>query len=67
MTVATRNTRISPRRMVTRAPGQFTTPTKTTKRGQRPEWTTERWAHRVEAEARRQLKHEVRDVGAAHR
>ena len=30
-----------------------------------PEWTTEPWKHRVEAEARNRLKREVRDVGAA--
>jgi hypothetical protein len=30
-----------------------------------PEWATEHWKHRVEAEARRRLKHEVHGVGAA--
>jgi hypothetical protein len=37
------------------------------KDNQGPEWTTERWMHRVEAEARTRLKHEVRDVGALRR
>ena len=32
-----------------------------------PEWATERWQHRVEAEARSRLKHDLHDVGAAHR
>lgn len=29
-----------------------------------PEWMTERWKHRVEAEARGRLKREVQDVGS---
>jgi len=29
-----------------------------------PEWATEHWKHRVEAEDRRRLKHEVHGVGA---
>jgi hypothetical protein len=29
-----------------------------------PEWTTEEWKHRVEAEARHRLKREIRGVGA---
>ena len=29
-----------------------------------PEWTTERWKHRVEAEARHRLKDEVRQIAA---
>jgi len=37
------------------------------KDNQVPEWTTERWKHRVEAEARKLLKQEVRDVGALHK
>lgn len=32
-----------------------------------PEWTTERWKHRLEAEARTRLKHNLHDVRAAHR
>ena len=32
-----------------------------------PEWMTERWMHRVDAEARKRLKHEVHDVGALRR
>ena len=32
-----------------------------------PEWATERWQHRVEAEARSRLKHDLHDVGATHR
>lgn len=32
-----------------------------------PEWATERWAHRVEAEARNRLKHDLHDVGAPRR
>jgi hypothetical protein len=32
-----------------------------------PEWTTERWRHRVEAEARNRLKHDLHDVGAPRR
>ena len=67
MTVATRNRRIAPRRMVTRATGRFTGPTKAIKLGQLPEWMTQRWKQRVEAEARRRLKRELRDVGRAHR
>ena len=31
-----------------------------------PEWTTESWKHRVEAEARHRLKSEIRGV-ATHR
>jgi hypothetical protein len=31
-----------------------------------PECATERWKHRVEAEARGRLKREVRGVGPAH-
>jgi hypothetical protein len=30
-----------------------------------PEWTTARWRHRVEAEARNRLKHDLHDVGGA--
>ena len=29
-----------------------------------PEWRTEEWKHHVEAEARKQLKDHIRDVGA---
>ena len=32
-----------------------------------PEWATERWQHRVEAEARNRLKHDLHGVGATHR
>ena len=32
-----------------------------------PEWSTEDWKHCVEAEARKRLKHELHDVGTAHR
>ena len=32
-----------------------------------PEWTTDRWKHRVEAEARNRLKHDLHDVGATRR
>jgi hypothetical protein len=32
-----------------------------------PEWTTESWKHRVEAEARKRLKRGVRGVGAKRR
>ena len=32
-----------------------------------PEWSTEHWKHRVEAEARKRLKHELHDVASAHR
>ena len=31
--------------------------------GHVPEWMTERWKHRVEAEARLRLRQNVRDVG----
>jgi hypothetical protein len=30
-----------------------------------PEWKTEEWKHQVEAEARKQLKGHIRDVGAS--
>ncbi len=32
---------------------------------QPPEWTTERWKHHVEAEARRRLKHGVHNVAGS--
>ena len=32
-----------------------------------PEWATERWQHRVEAEARKRLKRDLHGVGATHR
>jgi len=32
-----------------------------------PEWATESWKHRVEAEARKRLKHRVRDLGTDRR
>lgn len=37
------------------------------KRAETPEWTTERWKHRVEAEARNRLKRDIRHIGAAGR
>lgn len=67
MTDASRTTDSSQRRKMARVPGRVTDPTTATKRGQLPEWTTERWKQRVEAEARRLLKREVRDVGATRR
>lgn len=49
---------------VTRAK-DLVVPSASGKPTQVPEWTTEPWKHRVEAEARNRLKREVRDVGAA--
>jgi hypothetical protein len=66
MTDATRNQRISPRRVAGTA-GRFTAPERPTRHAGPPEWATARWKHRVEAEARSRLKREVRDVGAARR
>lgn len=67
MTETHRNTDTSKGRKDTRVTGPVSAGTKATKQGQRPEWTSERWKQRVEAEARRLLKREVRDVGAARR
>ena len=66
MTEASRNTDTSQRR-VNRVTGRATAPTTATKEDQLPEWATERWKHRVEAQARRLLKRELRHVGAARR
>lgn len=66
MTEANRNTDTSKRHKFTQLTA-VTGRTKATKQDQRPEWTTDRWKQRVEAEARRLLKREVRDVGARRR
>jgi hypothetical protein len=67
VTEANRNTDTSQGRKITRVTARVTAGTKATKQDQRPEWTTERWKQRVEAEARRLLKREVRNLGAARR
>ena len=41
--------------------------TKAHKHVQVPEWATESWKHRVEAEARKRLKHVVRNVARGRR
>lgn len=66
MTDATRNQRVSPRR-VAGATVRFTAAGRPGRLAGPPEWATARWKQRVEAEARSRLKREVRDVGAAHR
>jgi hypothetical protein len=64
---ANRSVDIVRRRKLTRVAGRASARTNATKPDQLPEWTTEGWKHRVEAEARRLLKREVRDVGSARR
>lgn len=67
MTEANRTTDTSRRRRITRVAAPVTGSTNAPEQRQLPEWATERWKQRVEAEARRLLKREVRDVGAARR
>jgi len=62
------NTRTSRRRAS--GPSPAGRPPRSAKRHKQPqvsEWATQSWKHRVEAEARKRLKHEVRDLGADRR
>ena len=63
------NTRATPRgpRLLSTRRGQAdpTTVTCTRRDAETSEWMTERWKHRVEAEARYHLARSIRGIGAA--